>query len=194
MAVSRKSDDGKITLYTIQREAAFEALEKDGVLYGKKERIIEGFGRAYNWMVRQMVNRGIVPESAEQEYPVWAWYKLNGKKPDLRTGGFSKRGTPLVMMTIKVDPSRVLCSDFEFWHYVLNKWALTKNEAEDELFEDDRYFRANHSKTWQRVFDIDDHELTEYHYGSDPAFRSIQAVLWAVKKDDVVAVRHFIAK
>ena len=193
MAVSRKPD-GKITLYTVQHEGAFEALERDGVLYGKKERIMEGFEPHYNWMVKQMVKRGIVAESAEAEYPVWAWYKYEGRKPDLRTGGFAKRGTPLVMLTIRVDPSRVLLSDFDFWHYVLNKWALTKNEAEDELFEDDKYFRANRSKTWQRVFDIDDHELTEYHYGSEPAFRSIQAVLWAVKKDDVVAVRHFIAK
>ena len=193
MVRSKLSSD-TITLWTVQTPEAFEILRSTGILQGDKEHVMEGFEDAYDWMKKNMVKRGILLNGASvHDYPIWAWYKLCGKKPDLRTSGFAERCTPLVLLTLKVDPSRVLLSDFDLWHNILNNWYICETEEQYEKFNNLKYYKAHHKKTWRRVFKVFDKKLMDFH-GITENNQSIQAVLWNISIDDVVGFRYFIAK
>lgn len=102
-------------LWTIQTEEAYRQLVQTGVLRADIKHISDdSFAAAYSWMVTEMAKRiGSPPEGVW--YPVWAWYKMDGKreKPDLRCDGYAPRGTPLVLLTIDIDESDVVLSDFD---------------------------------------------------------------------------------
>ena len=66
--------------------------------------------------------------------PIWAWYQWEGsrRKPDLRASGYLPKGEPGVRLELRVADDRVLLSDFDLWHYVLNYWYLPKSEKAGE--------------------------------------------------------------
>jgi hypothetical protein len=82
---------------------------------------------AYDWMVGQLEQR--VKNYPCNKYPIWAWYH---PKPDLRLSGHLPRGTSGVRVEFLVSSDRVLLSDFEAWHAVLNCWYLSLSDEESE--------------------------------------------------------------
>lgn len=46
----------------------------------------KNFENAYNWLSDYMIYKVGKPNNTNTKYPVWAWYKLRGKRsrPDLR--------------------------------------------------------------------------------------------------------------
>lgn len=181
------SDNNIITLWTIQNEKAYEILNKTGILVASEEFAM--FEDEYTWIANQMKEKGIFPADENTKYPIWAWYKWSGKrkKMDMREGGFAKRGTPLVQLEIEIPAQDVLLSDFDLWHYVLNKWPLTAPKGEIEPL----FNQKELEESWQKIFDLG---WAVNEYGIKKENQSIQATLWQVKLEQVKWIKHFVAK
>ena len=73
-------------LWTIQPIKVWNEIQNYGVYRCNPVLTTLDMDDEYKWMIRKMVDRtGPPPEGVQ--YPVWAWYKQNGKyhKPDLRS-------------------------------------------------------------------------------------------------------------
>ena len=192
-------------LWTIQTKETWARAEESGVLectdVDADKAIDSGFRPAYDWMVRQIERQ--VKNYPCNRYPIWAWYL---PKPDLRRSGHLPRGTSGVRVEFLVSSDRVLLSDFEAWHAVLNCWYLSLSEAESEN-RDSRCERAGIKicwenwpppapfkevlmRSWERIFDL---ELLKTH--SDwIGGETIQACIEKVYRDEVVTVTYFKAR
>lgn len=126
---------------------------------------------------------GATPEGVE--FPVWAWYQWEGKRkrPDMRCHGrCSEKGIPIVLLTVDVPTEKVLLSDFDYWHMVLNDWALVFPFVPKA-----KYSEAVKRKSWENIFDI------ECSYdGEDEHCLSTQATLWEIKQEWVRKAEQFV--
>lgn len=201
-------------LWTIQTVEAYQRLMQTGVFRADTKHICDdSFADAYNWMVSEMAKRiGSPPDGVK--YPVWAWYQWEGKrkKPDLRCGGYAPHGTTLVLLTVDIDESDVVLSDFDDWHFVLNYFYLAFNEEDDnrfhEMYEREGFTlhdlqnsdlvnpcleecRKRIEQSWQRIFDLR-RSGTDWDVPLDK--KSIQATFWELKAEQILKAKHFIAK
>ena len=146
-----------------------------------------------------MERRMKTPRPGKSILPIWAWYQwegVNGRKPDLRSAGYLPRGERGVRVELEVDEDRVLLSDFDLWHYVLNYWYLPKSEKDGEDFEKGlahaglSFYGCNHKHTlgniryrhriersWERIFLIDWSDRA-HAIALPQEKKSIQATLW----------------
>jgi hypothetical protein len=195
-----------LKLWTIQPISVWEILNQDGVYSPDHSKIPLGefFLPSYDWLCSHLETKD--PKSNNIKYPVWAWKRLNGqngKKPDLRWNCWGNRGEKLVCMELEIDDNRVLCSDFELWHYPLNKWWLDPevftDEYDDERSEErDNWFKSlskeeqemEREKSWLQIFDVDN------VYDSDWIRRGydVQAIFWELRLEDVKKVQFFTAR
>ena len=76
-------------------------------------------------MLKRGLTRGLHP-------PIWVWVR---PKPDLRQAGYLQRGRKGVLLELEIDSHRILLSDFDAWHCVLNHWYLALTEYEELQFE-----------------------------------------------------------
>lgn len=131
-------------------------------------------------------------------HPLWAWLQCDGvrkKRPDLRRSGHLSAGERGVLIEFNVAEEQVLLSDFDLWHYVLNRWYLpqTPSELRDELGDALRDVATPHQReaSWQRIFELDWH----LEGVSVPrAQRSIQATIWHLPLNAVRSARVFRAR
>lgn len=158
------------------------------------------FAPAYTWMSRQMRYLDDAPAD-DVCGPMWAW----PKKVDLRQRMFRawSKDQRLVLLRLSVDNSRVLLSDYDAWHYVLNYWYLGSESASERF--DSRCARLAGTsvyktkplpharldslvrRSWQRIFDPvglsrrlqDTHETV------------MQATLWSIRPQDVQGALEF---
>ena len=195
-------------LWTIQRLDAWNKLQKSGVLSGRQQYVDPYFVTAYQWLVEQMKTR-IGPPPEADVFPIWAWYQWEGqkKKPDLRSGGHLPKGELGVSIEFEASENRVLLSDFDLWHYVLNYWYLPKSLAEGDRFEAelegkgmsfykdkpllDIKYHQQIVESWQRIFDFSWHDED---ISNTVEQRSIQATLWELHMNDVQDIRTFKAR
>jgi len=198
------TDAERMRLWTIQTKEAWEHAEKLGVLEFNEiadKEIDDWFRPAYNWMAGQLEER--VRGYPCNKYPIWAWYH---PKPDLRRSGHLPRDTTGVRVEFLVDSDRVLLSDFEAWHAVLNCWYLSLSEEEGENW-DERSERAGIKggwenwpppspfkeeilKSWERIFDP---ELLNKHpewIGGE----TIQACIEKIYVNEVINITYFKAR
>lgn len=140
------------------------------------------FPEAYKWLSKKMEE--IIKKPQEVTYPTWVWYK-SGKsyKPDLRFSGYAERGTICYLLELEVNADEILLSDFDYWHFVLNKWKIA-NEEEKITMEE----------SWNRIFDLNFclEEDEEYYLNKD--LKMIQGNIWKIKTEQIKSVRKFIAK
>ncbi len=152
----------------------------------------QSWAPAYRWMARAMRHRLGAPDSRHQ-MPIWVWCQWRGAarpKPDLRARGHLPPGTPGVRLELELDESRLLRSDFELWHYVLNGWYLPGSLA-DELEFDARPDRRRIEPSWQRIFDL---EWRDRRYTGTRSEKSIQGVTWELRPGDVRSATCFVAR
>lgn len=99
---------------------------------------------------------GVPPEDVH--YPVWAWYRWEGKRKrqDLRRAGYAERGTPMVQITFEAEESEFLLSDFDSWNCGLGRGFLVCNEDELNDFYDNNPNPTQQEiePSWQRIFDL----------------------------------------
>lgn len=168
-----------LTLWTLQHRAAWEELERTGVLRAEPDRVWEDFRGAYDWMADQMRAR-IGPPPEGVRYPIWAWYQWEGQRRpmDLRLAGYAPRGTPMVRIEFEIDAAQVLLSEFDRWNIVLGGGVPER-------------FEGDFAPSREHIFALD-----RWTPGWDalPEEQSIQAVLWELRKEHIRRVRHFTAK
>lgn len=193
-------------LWTIQTEAAWNALNEPGELRGSIAYADPDFLPAYEWIAAQMTAR-IRPPDDGGSLPVWGWQQFDGKRrrPDLRQSAHLPRGERGVRIEIEMPDDELLLSDFELWHYVLNYWYLPGSERDAERFASthgrevpswrkppanpmvDRLIRGS----WERIFDL---EWCERDIAAPRAEKSIQATFWRLDSAHVVRADSFIAR
>lgn len=161
-----------------------------------------------------MQRRLTTQRPTKQAMPIWAWYQWEGqrRKPDLRSSGHLPRDEQGVRLELEIAAERVLLSDFDLWHYVLNYWYLPENEEAGEAFEKKlaqcslsvykcdhqnplphAHYRQKIEKSWEKVFDIDWSDR-RHAIASPPRQKSIQATLWEIRPADVVSAKEFTAR
>lgn len=196
-------------LWTIQPAEAWQTLQQKGVLRAELRHIDQAFRESYEWLVAQARQR-IGPEPPGCQFPIWAWYQWHDHhrpKPDLRFSAHLPRGDEGFRLEIEVPDAQVLLSDFELWHHALNYYYLPESEEEGEAFdaelernglnpyttrplphpEYDRKMR----NSWLRIFDLD---WTAKGIASPRKEKSIQAIFWELRQDQIKRVQRFISR
>ncbi len=132
------------------------------------------------------------PESPGQ-WPIWLWCQWRGsarRRPDLRASGHLPAGSAGVRIELELDAARVLRSDFDLWHYVLNGWYLPGSLADERAY-DERPDRRRIAPSWSRIFDL---EWYHRQYTAARGYKSIQGVVWELRPDDVRGATLFTAR
>lgn len=186
-----------LIVWTIQREAAWRELQIRGELTGREELVGEGFLEPYRWMMGQMARR--MP-GYRGNYPIWVWV---WPKPDLRSSWLLPKGERGVRRTLKVDPARVLVSDFMAWHEVLNTsylplsdeewnwWTSVTPPGPTDVGTLTPEVRAAMERSWERIFDLVALAASEWATDGSPRH---QGVIERSSREDVARVEPFVAR
>ncbi|MEK7474703.1 MAG: DUF3841 domain-containing protein [Candidatus Coatesbacteria bacterium] len=192
-----------MTLWTVQTHAAWRGLRRTGRLRGDGRRCWRFNRPAYRWMAEQMVRRGFLRPG---RLPIWAW---RTPKPDLRHRALLSSGTKGVRIELDVSPARVLLSEFDAWHCVLNRGFLPLSDREDDAFDrrckrrtakshprwedlpDD--LRAATRQSWERIFDLERLQ-TSAIWKTGRHWRYVQATIAEIRLADVVEAVAFVSR
>jgi hypothetical protein len=137
----------------------------------------------------------------EDCYPIWAWFQWQGcdkKRPDLRFSGHIPSRETGVLIEFHAEESKVLLSDFELWHYVLNYWYLPYSIEDEARFDavltslaantpsevptSNQTFHADIRKSWDKIFDI---HWSCPDIATEFTQKQIQATLWQLNRNQV---------
>ncbi|MCM3180645.1 DUF3841 domain-containing protein [Cytobacillus horneckiae] len=133
--------------WTIQSAAKWEEVKKIGYLIGVHEQIWPEFVEPYLWMMEQMKSK--IKNYDQAEYPVWVWTN----RPDLRRSGHLNKGESGVLLKIDIDDDRILLSDFQAWHFVLDGvYCNIEAKEENELNLSSKSIK----ESWKKIFDLND--------------------------------------
>ena len=197
MAMFAERGDDRVKLWTMQTRQTWDDLQRTGVYRTDTALcwMAEELPHAYSWLAREMTKR-VGPPPQGVDYPVWAWYMQNGrhKKPDLRSErwGYGPGDEDYCCIELEIAPQRVLLSDFDVWHSVLNNGLISDTEEEDVALEafhasfSDEEKTAYKEKNWERVFDI-----SPLNNNWTTRGEWVQATFWELRREDVRAVRFF---
>lgn len=187
------SSDHSIVIWTVQPWADWRMLRAAGRIRrddAYHAHVEPCFVESYEWMREQMAKRILEYGGA---WPIWAW-----ARPRLSLWEESARwplGTPFVCIELRIAAARVLCSDFQAWHMVLNRGPVYFTEAEDAEWDAhpnydrmDDALRMQVRATWERVFDLDAFVHAPCWYGGDASRQWVQAVIEEIHREDVVRV------
>lgn len=190
-------------LWTIQPVCILDELEQYGIYRPRTEKISMGeyFLPRYDWLCEFLEQKDSRPKGVD--YPVWAWHTFCGKrkKPDLRHTCYGAQGEEMVCLEIDVPDNKVLLSDFELWHFVLNNWWLDAGMFQPGFTEEDydnnqKWFdslseeekQKQRELSWLNIFDVD--QVVDNFWirrGTD-----IQAIFWELRMEWVKKVRYFV--
>lgn len=197
-------------VWTIQTPNVLECLRRDGVWRADPAYVEEeSWSAPYRWMTDQLRNR-IGPPPRGVRTPVWVWRQWRSRDkplPDLRSRGHLPPGEAGVRLELDVAPERLLLSDFEQWHYVLNYWYLPRSVPDSTQFEKlvrsrgMSYYRTKplpdpglHAQivaSWDRCFDLDWYNRA---LSAKRALKMIQGVVWELRLEDLKAVKEFVGR
>jgi hypothetical protein len=101
------------------------------------------------------------------------------------------------MLEMEIQPARVLKSDFQMWHAVLNRCYLERDDADYEAFASARLegaaLEAAVEASWEGVFDLERKTYSKAFWGSSR--RAVtQGVLWEIRAADVRSIHSFRAR
>lgn len=198
-----------LRLWTIQLINAWEKLQKLGILRANTHYADKNFIRAYKWMAKKMEARlGFRP--SQNSLPLWAWYQWEGerkRKPDLCYKGHLFKGKRGVRIEFDIEADKVVLSDFELWHYVLNYWYLPATKEDGEAFEvelskkglsfyetkplPNTNYHERIVKSWEHIFDITcSDDLSAFPKNK----KSIQAGFWELRIENVTHIHVFTSR
>lgn len=188
-----------MVVWSIQPINVYENILKNGYYRCDGRKIDRFFRERYRWLCDEMTKRiGKPPKNTR--YPVWAWHTRNWehKKPDLRNTGYSYAGDKMVCMELEIPDDKIVLTDFDAWHFVLNKWYLNTECTCEEIWDADHKKLDTMTKeernkaielSWQGVFDVTPFENDWMHKG-----RWIQATFWEIRKENIKSVKFFTAR
>lgn len=165
--------------FTNQAIEVVNQLNKTGFLTGKAEFVDKDFLPSYKWMIKQMDerinNNGFIP--------IWLWLE----KPNLREEGHFNKGTKAVCLTVEIPENKVLLSDFDAWHCVLNNGFCAISEEEDRLFEQGK-LAITKEKSWERIFALEKLRNSEMWSGHPV----VQGVTSIIKKEQILNIEYLL--
>lgn len=184
-------------LWTIQPVEIVDVLKHEGVFRCdvNLSENYEDFHEAYTWIVKEMDKRKIY-HPAGLELPLWAWHTRNWKhkKPDFRTTGLGCPGERYACIEFEISDEDVLLSDYNNWHYVLNRGWFDDSKNEEEWEKLQEWFdtlppnerEKLRVESWQKIFDVEPYEDEWSSKGS-----YIQATFWELRKEMVKDIKYF---
>ena len=191
-------------LYTIQPEEVLNIIQQEGTFRPEKNKLSNPeFLPAYDWLREKMEERiGEAPD--KERYPVWAWYSMDGEYSNILGEDWIKEDDYLLVLDIPDD--RVVLTDFNAWHYVLNNWYYApelKDKEYDKMTEKYKRFlygpgitsSKDVRKTWEKIF-LDEKpsgiysEVHTFDENDKPIVEKniVQATFWEIRQEDVVKV------
>lgn len=183
---------GRVRVWSVQTRDVLDVLAAGRVWRAHAHHVPADWCKAYHWMAQQLATRVGPPTSATQA-PVWVWCQWRDARtprPDLRARSHLPPGTAGVRLELRIEPARLLCSDFELWHYVLNGWHLPSSDSDERSF-DASPDQGRREASWQRIFDLDGQHP---RYARARAAKSIQGVLWELRPGDLRSTTTFVAR
>lgn len=152
-------------------------------------KVLRDFLPPYRWLAGKMAEK-IGPPPKGVRYPVWAWRSWRGKeRPDLRFGGHLEKGAQGVQLELDIPDDRVLLSDFDGWHFVLNGNYLSF--CEEEWDAAIGAGRDTVVKSWDGIFLLNRFGKNPEWFGEE---RSVQGTFWELTTDMVTEVRPFVSR
>ena len=179
-------------LWTFQPIGTVAKIKSEGTFRTDHTMSDPDYTEAYHWLADQMVEKGITkPEGVI--FPVWAWYAYEGehKKPDMRKPMFSGfKNSELI--ELEIPDEKVLLSDYDKWHYVLNdSWYDDSRNIEEwesmtAWFDRQPYHKRAEMKreSWKKIFN-----LTKIDTEWERSGFYIQATFWEIKPEYIVSMR-----
>lgn len=174
-----------LRLYTIQPQALWDTLQKEGITRVDSWRTEKDFSQAYQWLKLQMKKRVRGYRGGDL---FWAWAE---KPPFEEYYQWGNPGEPKVCLELLIPKKRVLLSDFDLWHHVLNGWYLCLSEKESERLWKRKMtssFRREQSKSWEKIFDL---TLADKYLDWLGGNVRVQATFEYFRRDEVVSVEYF---
>ena len=188
-----ESTSPKIRIYTFQNLDILKTFEKADIYYPKKKFMFkdkmdkEIFSRSYEWMRTQMGKRLV---NYSGEFPLWGWIEQPGDKSIQKSYGKNQ-----VKITALVDRSRVLLSDFEFFHCVLNDYYITNSYEEEALQDSGKFIPTQEQKEerWETIFDLTppSEEVREFVWGQPYNGRDIQACIDGLLLSEIESIKVY---
>lgn len=186
--------DTPVRIHSYQAEEAYAEALRTGILHGHDDHA--QYPTAYAWMRESMTR---LP-GFSGKLPVWGWLRRpDGRPKPLGLMQGDMAGT--VRITAIVPRGRMLISDLDLWHSVLNEHPVHLTTAESDAHETrwpvrprdghpdlDRY-EAEMRATWPRVFDP--LAPADHDFWGDRSAMPLQACIDGIRMDEVVAVRVY---
>lgn len=213
-------------LWTVQPLWLFESLMNQGEFYfhsdmrkeyDKENKQYWQWLDAYEWLKVQMDKKGIVrPEKADdlgwawylwtdyQHYPAGYWIKKDLNPALYDHLPVSERVN--VRIELEMDESKILLSDYDAWHHVMNYSFLDFNEATEEFEarakKEFGRFGIRHpvnrdnwdneiQMSWEKIFDLALSHKILNELDDSPKFNPVQATFWSMNATEVVKAELF---
>lgn len=200
--------------WTIINQAQYNYLSRYGFLKADGRRVWTEFKESYHWLVERMEEK-IGPSPNDVLYPMWSYVQWRGKnriKPDIRTLRYTVGNGMFYRLELEIPESRMVLTNYDEWHFVLNQSYISWNEAEESIFEKKEMYEkklkqingfydykqySNELKSevvnsWERIFDLRSFRDTEWLGPLDDI--TIQATFWKLYKSDIVKIDKFTSR
>lgn len=105
-------------LYTVQEQQVVDILLDKGIVFPDKSKECPYFKAAYDWMRSKMVQRNLLRDMSEGMF--WAHSDIE-----------SVQGYEGVLITLEIDDSLILPSEYNYWHSVLNRGPIVLGEGDE---------------------------------------------------------------
>lgn len=188
-------------LWSIREPVELEQLRQQGYLITNPKLVDPDFLAAYRWISKELEKKTPKPHP-DCQFPIWAWQcwdSTRSCRPDLRVR-WGEAGKALVRIGFEIPDDLVLLSDFQLWHFVLNRFFLPKNQQEEDCFwhlaekkdmASQIMAKKRMEQSWQYIFHW---QSIDRHYFGEGLGASIQAVCWQIKHEWVHSVQEFRSK
>ena len=189
-------------VWTIQPKEVLDEINNKGVYVCDPDKseisdgmVLDYFKFGYDWIVSEMDKR-IGGRPSYVKYPVWAWYIRNWehKKPDFRNTDYGPHGAIVYCIECDIPVERLVFTDFDEFHCVLNNFPLIDAYSEkeyDEMYEEYKKLSLAEKEvfnrnSWNKIFDI-----TPFKNDFVSRGKWVQATFWELRKSDIRKVTGF---
>lgn len=174
-------------VYTVQRLETYYRMREQGYLIGDQKFVWEDFKKPYQWMMKQMEKK--IEGYNGKDYPIWVWKR----KVNRNEHALLSKGIKGVILTLEIPEDKILWSDFDHWHFVLNNGPITESEDEWERYlEDEESYPTEDS--WEKIFDFNLLRSLDNDWNGKFNEDWIQGVTPKITMSMVKKVTRFIAK
>ena len=116
------------------------------------------------------------------------------REPDLYSLG--RPGEELVLFELEIPDDRLVLTEYNTWHYVLNKWFYCRVKDGEDFRNRNDWFDALPpeekekvmERSWQAVFDTKLRDNGEW----DRNGQFVQATFWELRAGDIVSCRRCV--